>query len=171
MMTETAAAVGDAYFSHSFTTPKYLRETVIPEIERVLKERGRSRESFRLVGMPFMATGETAEDLKNATEGVKKNLAFYASTPAYKSVLDIHGMGDRQPEMLRLSKLGRWQEMGALVDDTFLNTFAVVGDAKTCAQQLHERFDGIFDMIGGYSAEGPGMPAKVMLELKKIQGR
>ena len=44
-------------------------------------------------------------------------LAFYGSTPAYKPVLDVHGWGDVQPELNRLSKQGDWATMAALYPD------------------------------------------------------
>ena len=52
-------------------------------------------------------------------------LAFYASTPQYRVVLDTHGWGDAQPELHRLSREGRWLEMAELVDDAMLAAFTV----------------------------------------------
>ena len=170
-MTKVAAEVADGLLCHSFTTPRYLREVTIPTVDRVLKANGRARDKFRLVGMPFVAVGETDELLETAVAGAKKTVSFYASTPAYKAVLDWHGLGDIQPEMLRLSKLGRWQDMAALVSDELLNTFVVVGNATACARELSRRYEGIFDLIGGYAGSSPGMPLEVMLAIKQLQGR
>ena len=44
-------------------------------------------------------------------------LSFYASTPAYRPVLEVEGWEDLQPELNGLSKSGRWDEMPALIDD------------------------------------------------------
>ena len=43
--------------------------------------------------------------------------------------------------MLRLSKLGRWEEMGTLISDEVLHRFSVVGNAVTCAREIKRRFD------------------------------
>ena len=41
-------------------------------------------------------------------------------------MLDLHGWGGLQDELNGLSKQGRWADMGDLIDDELLNTFAVV---------------------------------------------
>ena len=169
-MTKASAAVADHLLCHSFTTPLYMRQVTIPSVEKVLESESRPRDSLRLVGMPFIAFGETSDAIGEAIAGVKKNIAFYASTPAYRGVLDAQGLGDAQPELLRLSKAGEWDRMATLIDDDFLRTFAVVGDAEECAEQLHERFDGIFDMICGYAGSTPGMPEPVLAAFKRRYG-
>jgi probable F420-dependent oxidoreductase len=167
-MTQVAAEVADGLLCHSFTTERYLREVTSATVERVLTGQGRSRAQFSLVGMPFIAMGETQAELDPAIAAARRNVAFYASTPAYKPVLDFHGWGDLQPEMLRLSKLGQWQQMGTLIPDHMLEAFVVIGNARACAQQLKCRFEGVLDLICGYSGSGPGLPAPV---LAAIQGR
>ncbi len=59
-------------------------------------------------------------------EAVTRQLAFYGSTPAYKPVLDLHGWGALQGELNRMSKQGLWAEMGTLISDEILETFAIV---------------------------------------------
>jgi probable F420-dependent oxidoreductase len=167
-MTKVAAEVGDGLLCHSFTTERYLREVTIPTIERVLAASGRALKDFRLVGMPYVAVGETDEALQNAIAGVKRAIAFYASTPAYKGILEVEGYGDLQPEMLRLSKLGRWEDMGALVSDEILHRFSVVGNAATCAREIKRRFDGVYDLMCGYTNGEPGLPPQILSELKKL---
>ena len=169
-MTKASAEVADNLLCHSFTTPLYMRQVTIPSVEKVLAAEGRPRDSLRLIGMPFIAYGETKAEIDAAIEGVKKNIAFYASTPAYRAVLDAQGLGDAQPELLQLSKAGEWDRMGTLIDDEFLRTFAVVGNADECAEQLHERFDGIFDMICGYASGHPGLPEPILNALKRRHG-
>jgi probable F420-dependent oxidoreductase len=169
-MTRVAAEVADGLLCHSFTTERYLREVTLPAVEHVLQTNGRRRGNFRIVGMPFIAMGQDDEELENSIAAARRSVAFYASTPAYKPVLDFHGWGDIQPEMLRLSKLGRWQEMGEILDDEILRAFCVIGDPAQCAQQLKKRFSGVFDLACGYSYSrvGPGgLPAEILHELRK----
>ena len=77
-------------------------------------------------------------------------LAFYASTPAYRPVLDTHGWGDLQPELNRLSKDGEWARMGELVDDDMLDTFAIVAAPEAIAPRLAERFGDVVTRISLY---------------------
>jgi hypothetical protein len=46
-------------------------------------------------------------------------------SPAYKPVLDSIGVGELQPELNAMSKQGRWVEMGGLITDDIMNSFAV----------------------------------------------
>jgi probable F420-dependent oxidoreductase len=166
-MTQVAAEVADGLLCHSFTTERYLREITLPAVAGVLAREQRARAAFRFVGMPFLAMGETQAELDRAIAAARRNVAFYASTPAYRAVLDFHGWGELHPEMLRLSKLGEWQQMGTLVSDEMLETFVVIGNVQECARQLKRRFDGIFDLICTYSDGGPGLAAPLLTALRR----
>ena len=69
------------------------------------------------------------------------------STPAYRPVLDVHGWGELQPELNALSKQGRWQEMGQLIDDDMLHTIAACGSPADVAAHIRDRVDGVSDRI------------------------
>ena len=87
----------------------------------------------------------------------RRLLGFYGSTPAYRPVLEIHGWGDLQPELNALSKQGRWQEMGTLIDDDVLHTIAACGSPAEVAAHIRDRVDGISDRICLYQP-GPVAP-------------
>ena len=53
-------------------------------------------------------------------------LGFYASTPAYAPVLNLHGWQDIHTQAHRMPREGQWNEMAALITDEMLNAFAVV---------------------------------------------
>jgi hypothetical protein len=89
--------------------------------------------------------------LAAATEGVKGQIAFYGSTPAYRGVLEQHGWGDLQDELNRLSKEGRWKEMGGLIDDGMLDEFAVVGEPEQIAPRWKARWGGLVDRLSFYA--------------------
>ncbi len=146
-MTETAAQVADGLIIHSFSTEKYLREVTIPAVEKGLAESGRKREDFQFSFPTFAVTGSTEEEFEAAKVATCKRIAFYGSTPAYKGVLDIHGWGDLQPELNRLSKIDRWDEMGTLITDDILNTFAVVGEPADVVKGIKGRYGDIIDRV------------------------
>ncbi len=152
-MTETAAQVADGMIIHAFTTEKYIREVTVPTIEKALAAAGRKREDFDLVYPGFVVTADTEEGFNQVKTATCKQIAFYGSTPAYRGVLDIHGWGDAQPELNRLSKAGQWDEMGNLITDDMLSQFAVVGEPKEVAEKLVSRFRGTVDRVTvGFSA-------------------
>ena len=62
-------------------------------------------------------------------------------------MLDVHGWGDLQPELNALSKQGRWQDMGRLIDDDVLHTIAACGTPAEIAAHIRDRVDGVADRI------------------------
>jgi probable F420-dependent oxidoreductase len=152
LMTEVAGEVCDGFFFHGFTTPSYLREVTVPALARGRAAGGHDGlDGFAVAGPAFTCVAETEEGLADAMRGTKEQIAFYASTPAYRGVLEHHGWGDLQPELTRLSKEGKWKEMGGLIDDDVVRTFAAVGDVPTVARELRERWDGVATRISFYT--------------------
>jgi probable F420-dependent oxidoreductase len=146
-MTEVAAQVADGILCHAFTTERYLREVTFPAVEAGLAARGSGRAKFEITGIPFIVSGHNAAAMATRLTEVKKQIAFYGSTPAYRGVLELHGWGALHEELHRLSKVGRWDEMGTLIDDDMLNAFAVVGAPAEVAEEMQRRFGGLFDRI------------------------
>ncbi|HLG88105.1 MAG TPA: TIGR03617 family F420-dependent LLM class oxidoreductase [Alphaproteobacteria bacterium] len=146
-MTNVAAEVADGMICHPFTTERYVREVTMPAIEAGLTQTGRQRGDFELTGFPFVATGWNDEALEKSIADTRRQIAFYGSTPAYRGVLELHGWGDLQTDLNALSKQGRWEEMGRLIDDRILEAFAVIGRPEEAARELRRRFDGAFDRM------------------------
>lgn len=140
-MTETAAEVADGLLCHGFTTVRYLEEVTLPALRR---GRDGCLDGFDVVGHPMMVTGRTERDMAAAAATVRAQIAFYASTPAYRPVLEVHGWAGLGEELHRLSRLGRWAEMPGLVDDTVLATFAVIGEPQAVAAELTRRYRRLF---------------------------
>ncbi len=151
LMTEVAGEVCDGFFCHGFTTEKYLREVTIPALEDGRKKSGKTMEGFEICGPSFVVTGNTEEQLEKAKDGTRQQIAFYGSTPAYKPVLDLHGWGELQTDLNHLSKEGKWKEMGGLIDDEILETFAVVGEPETIAPELKKRYGDVISRISFYA--------------------
>ncbi len=78
---------------------------------------------------------------------MRKQIAFYGSTPAYRKVLELHGWGDLQTELHRLSLAGEWDTMSSLIDDEMLSAFAVVGPVESVAEALRDRCEGVVDRV------------------------
>jgi probable F420-dependent oxidoreductase len=151
LMTEVAGEVCDGFFCHGFTTEKYLREVTIPALERGRAKAGKTMDDFQIMGPSFVVTGNNDEELEKAAAGTRQQIAFYGSTPAYRPVLEVHGWGALQDELNVLSKQGKWVEMGDLIDDEILNTFAVVGSPEQIAPELGRRYADVISRISFYA--------------------
>jgi probable F420-dependent oxidoreductase len=168
LMTEVAGEVCDGFICHGFTTEKYLREVTIPALERGRARVGKTLDGFEIVGPSFVVTGNNDQELSAAAAGTRQQIAFYGSTPAYRPVLDLHGWGDLQDRLNSLSKVGKWAEMGNLITDEVLETFAVVGEPESIAPELHKRYGDVIQRISFYAPykSDPERWSKVMSALQ-----
>jgi probable F420-dependent oxidoreductase len=151
VMTEVAGEVCDGFISHGFSTERYLREVSIPALERGRAKAGKTMEGFEIVAPGFVVTGGDEAEMATATAGTRQQIAFYGSTPAYRGVLDLHGWGGLQEELNTLSKQGQWVEMGGLIDDEILNTFAVVAEPEGVAPEMHRRYADAVQRMSFYA--------------------
>jgi len=145
LMTQVAGEVADGVIIHSFSTRKYIEDVTLPAIEKGLAKAGRSRSDFQVSYPGFVVTGNTEEEFLASKTAVSKQIAFYGSTPAYRPVLEVHGWGDLQYELNKMSKQGLWDEMGTMITDDILNEFAVVGETDEAVDKFKARFDGLVD--------------------------
>ena len=132
--------MGDGFICHGFTTERYLRETIVPALERGRSRAGTSMDDFEIVGPPFVVTGSDQAEIDEAAARTRQQIGFYGSTPAYRGVLEVHGWGELGEELHRRTRAGEWASLGELIDDEVLQTFAVVGPLDTIADQLRDRY-------------------------------
>jgi probable F420-dependent oxidoreductase len=150
-MTEVAGEVADGLFAHPLTSKRYLAEVTEASLRKGLARSGRAREDFEISCTAFIVTGADEAEMEAARRAVKGQIAFYASTPAYRPVLELHGWGALQQELNRLSKAGEWERMGELIDDEVLDAFAVSGTPDQIAGAVLARFGGILDRLSFYA--------------------
>lgn len=170
-MTEVAGEVCDGFICHGFTTERYLREVTLPALGRGMAKSGRSRDDFEITGPFFVVTGATEEDMATSRRAVCQQIGFYASTPAYKGVLDLHGWGDLHDDLNRMSKQGQWVEMGELIDDEILEAFAVIAEPTQIAAGIAARYGDIVDRLSFYAPykTDPSTWLPVISSLKAVQ--
>ena len=150
-MTSVAAETCDGVFLHGFTTRGYFDAVTAPAIEAGLAASGRDRSALELAIPAFVITGTNEAEMAASADGVRRQVAFYGSTPAYRGVLDHHGWGDLGPELNRLSKQGEWVAMGDLITDDILAEFAVTAEPAGLAAAIGERWGGVVDRLSFYA--------------------
>ncbi len=154
-MTEVAGEVADGVIIHAFTTEKYLREVTMPALERGFARAGKKRTDFEVSYPVFVVTGKDAKEIEAAKLATRRQIAFYGSTPAYRPVLESIGVGDMQSDLNAMSKQGRWEEMGTLINDDILDAFAVIGEPSSIAGQIKSRYGDIVDRTSAAYANIP----------------
>lgn len=155
-MAELAGEVADGVLVHGFSTAGYLRDVTLPAIGRGAEKAGRDPREVTIARPVFVVTGRDEHEMAKSAAYVKGRLGFYGSTPAYTSVLEHEGWTELGAELRRLVKAGRWNDLGAPIDDGVLADLAIVAPIDGVAAAIVERFDGLVDRLSfnvGYQAD------------------
>lgn len=152
-MTRAAGEAADGVLLHSFSSADYVRAHVLPVLDEKLAKRGRERKSFEIAARAFVASGRNDEQLSTAVASIRQQIAFYASTPAYRPILSFLGLealGDELHRMSRTDDERRWQNMAQLVPDALFDALAVTGAPAEVADTLIARYGDYADRLRLY---------------------
>ncbi len=138
----------------------------MPAVTSGLHAGGRDRSTFVTCLPAFVAVGRDSRELDAACARVRQQIAFYASTPAYRGVLDVHGWSALGERLTALSQQGEWEHMAAAIDDDMLTTFAAVGSAAEVAAEVKRRYVGIIDRLGFATQDGSPVPDDLVAALR-----
>jgi probable F420-dependent oxidoreductase len=169
-MLRLAGEVCDGVRLHGFCTRKYMDEVVRRELAAGMLKSSRTRERFEISGGGFIATGPDAASVAKMVEWVRYRVAFYASTPAYWPVLEVHGLSELGHKLNVMSKAGQWDKMAAEISDDVVHLFAAVGTHAELARAVERRFGGVSDAVslsGGYGVR-QDIPPDLVQDLRRI---
>lgn len=147
-MTEAAGEVADGMLLHPFHTERSLEEVMKPSLQRGLEASGRTLADFNLFAQVIIVTGRNDAEHESALAMARNQIAFYASTPAYRSVLEAEGRAELQPELRQMTKEGRWHEMAAKIDDALLGKIATIGTPREVSDILRRRYGTLATRLG-----------------------
>ena len=156
-MSRLAGEMCDGYHVHPFHTVRYLRAVTLPAMRAGAAAAGRSLDQVEMATPVMVVTGRDEGQMEEARRGVKQQIAFYASTPAYRRVLDAHGW-DFGPALAALARRARWEEMADLIPDEVVAEIAVEAPVDRLGSAIRARYEGLADRVGCYSA-GSALPA------------
>jgi probable F420-dependent oxidoreductase len=145
-----AGEICQGFHVHPFHTVRYLKELIMANIERGAERTGRSRADVQLTCAIFVVTGRNAEEMRNNAIMAKSQIAFYASTPSYAAVLDMHGWSDLATRLNTMSRAGQWASMWQEISDDMLEQIAVVASPDELADKVKSRYQGLLDRVGYY---------------------
>ena len=149
-LAKLAGETCEGFHAHPFNTPQYLKEVILPAIEEGAKRTNRKREDVSVSVTAFIATSPEEMNFTRA------QIAFYASTPSYRPVMDLHGWSGVAETLSKHAAKGEWAEMPMLITDAMLSEFCLVTDEDKLGDELKKRYEGIADRLALYSPFVPG---------------
>ena len=141
-MSRAAGEAADGFNVHPMHSPGYLRDVVLPAIDEGARTRGKSADNIELVADTFVVRGATERQRMDSEMTIRQQVAFYASTPSYRTFLDYHGHMDAAKQLSVLMREGRLAEMPKLITDDLLSEVAVSEADGDVATLVGERYRG-----------------------------
>jgi len=146
-----AGELCEGFHVHPLNSARHLREVILPAIRSGAEHAGRQREDIEISVAAFVAS--TPEE----RERCRQQISFYASTPSYRPVMDLHGWGEIAQQLSLHAARGEWSDMPALISDEILREFSIVADSPIgLASALRARYTGLTDRITPYLPFVPG---------------
>lgn len=149
-MYRLAGELCDGVHVHPFHSVKYLTDVALPNLEKGAAKSGRTLADVERATTAFVIMGDTEEELRRARDGVRQQIAFYASTRTYHDVLAVHGWEGLAGQLHELSLRGQWQEMGRLITDEMLAVYAVEGRPEDIPGLLEKKYAGLLTRVAFY---------------------
>ena len=149
-LAKLAGELCEGFHAHPFHSIRHMKEVILPAIEEGAKKTHRKREDVSVSITAFIAT--SSEEMNFA----RAQVSFYASTPSYRPVMDLHGWSDVAEKLSVHAAKGEWAEMPMLITDEMLNEFCLVTEENKLADELKRRYDGIADRLTIYTPFVPG---------------
>ena len=149
-LSSLAGELCDGFHVHPFHTTAYLDELVIPNITRGAAAGGRSIDDVERAATVFVMTGTNDEEVEQSMSAIRQQIAFYASTPSYRPVLEANDweFGD---ELHAMSKRGQWAEMADVVPDEALFEVGVAAQVGDLGAAIKARYGDRVQRVGLYS--------------------
>lgn len=141
-MCRVAGEVADGFIVHGFNSPGYIRDRVLPELLR-----DRDKETLTVVVPVLTGTSSDPAGLDAAREDARRQVGFYASTPAYRTILAAHGLESLGERLSGLARQQRWDDMTASIDDDVLDLYSVCGTPEEVGRQMVARYAGQADEL------------------------
>jgi probable F420-dependent oxidoreductase len=149
-----AGELCDGLLVHPFHSLKYIHEAVFPNVDQGAAKAGRSRRDVTFSTTAFVVTGKNRDEIERNKAPVRQQIAFYASTRTYISVLEAHGWGETCIRLNEKAAKGDWAGMASLITDEMLEVYAVQGTHDELPDLIKKKYTGVIDRLGFYAMPG-----------------
>lgn len=143
LMLQVAGEVCEGVRLHDFCSRKYIDQIALPKLREGFERSDRPEQAwsdFAITGGGMIATAANPDELAREVLDLRKRLAFYASTPAYRIQMEIEGYGEQADQLTQLSKEGRWDDMPAIFTEEMAHRYAAIGTHDQIVARIRERF-------------------------------
>ncbi len=156
-MCRLAGELCQGLYVHPLHTARYIEEAILPNVQPGLEKEGRRREDIQFCSSIFVIPTDDPQQAKKYKAEVRRQIAFYASTPSYRAVMELHDWGDAAAQLGRLASRKRWDEMTTLISDEMLDAFAVEGTWQELPGKIQAKYKGnLLDRVSYYLPYTPG---------------
>ncbi len=143
LMLRVAGEVCEGVRLHDFCSRKYIDQVAFPNLAAGFATSGRPEaawNAFQITGGGMIATAATPDELEREVVDLRKRLAFYASTPAYRVQMDLEGFGDQAEQLTDMSKQGRWDDMLEVFTEEMAHRYAAIGTHDVIVDRIKTHF-------------------------------
>jgi probable F420-dependent oxidoreductase len=161
-LSRLAGELCDGFHIHPFHTVRYVDEVIDQGIAAGAAAAGRQPGEIARYVSVFVVTGRDEAEMASMRLRVKSQIGFYASTPSYRAVLELHGW-EFGPELTALTRRGRWGDIGEVVPDEVVDQVAIVAEPDRIGAAVRARYAGRVQRLSFYNlSEGSGLgPAEM----------
>jgi probable F420-dependent oxidoreductase len=163
-MGRLSGEIADGFHAHPLHTQAYLKEVIRPALDAGAERAARDPNEIALAASIFTVTSESEADI------VRSQIAFYASTPSYRRVFELHGWEAVAEELSGMARNQAWGEMAGRISDEMLETCAVVAAPQDLPREIKSRYAGLAQRVIPYMPYYPGTQDEFWAGLVKGMG-
>lgn len=141
-MCRAAGEVADGFHLHPMNSPGYIRDVIKPALAKGAEHCARNPDEIQLHAPVFVVFGDSEKERSRMELSVRQQIAFYSSTPSYRSFLAYHGFEGVAKELSGLMRAGEIDKMPGLVPDALLDAVAISGRFDELRAMIEARYAG-----------------------------
>lgn len=147
-MCELAGRLSDGFVCHPTNShPEVIRSVIQPALAAGREISGRTDGGPRLVAGPQPIMAATADELRAVRDSRRSELAFLYSTPAYRTQLEIFGIGELGATLSDMASRGDWTALEDHLTDEVIELLVPQGTFETLPDVLARWYAGVCDGI------------------------
>ena len=168
-MARVAGRVCDGLRVHGFSTEKYVREVILPNVRKGAAQAGRDLAGFEISGGGMLVLGETESEIEQDLDRLRQPISFYGSTRSYHGVFRVHGHESLGMQLHEMSLKNQWDQMPGIIPEQVLRDFALTSTYDNLAETLRTHRDYATRITLGYRGLGPKDEERLRWLIKEVQ--